>query len=141
MEFLWRLKVKSINQLWINQQVYLHGFQICCHSTWPIKETWISVRTLHNRSLISTNKIDPSKKASHRSLTRQWVHPRCGWTDVVDWTPIFLNGLWSAHQRDRGFAFRPDTSKTCACKWKEDIWQERGLKQIFVSLLVGFAQQ
>jgi len=32
----------------------------------------IGVRTVHNRSLISTNKIDPSKKATHRLLSRQW---------------------------------------------------------------------
>lgn len=81
-------------------KVYLHGFQICCHSTLPIKEIWwISVRTLNNKSLISTDKIDPLKKAAHRSLTRQWVLLCCCWKDVVDWTTTFLNGLWSAHHR------------------------------------------
>ena len=69
------------------------------------------------------------------------VLPRCSWKDVADWTPTIVNGLWSSYWRDTGFAFHPNASNTHACRWKEDVWQDSNLKQIFVPLLVGFAQQ
>lgn len=109
--------------------VYLYGFQICCHSTYPIKETWISVRTLHNKSLISVNKVDPLKKAAHKSNwtmgpSTLWLEGCCGNTH--------LPGL---HTKEiQAFPFI-----LCTCGWNEDVWKESNLKQVLVPLLVGFA--
>lgn len=133
MEFLWTLEVKSINQLWINQQKFTYMDFRFCHSTQPIKETWISVRTVHNKSLISANKVDPLKKAAHKSnwtvgLSTLWLEGCCGLN-------THLPGL---HTKEiQAFSF---ILCTCACGWNEDVWKESNLKQVFVPLLVSFAQ-
>lgn len=55
MESIWNLKKEiHTSAMNISAKVYLHGFQICCHSAAPSKIT----------PLISPNKIDPTKEGS-----------------------------------------------------------------------------